>query len=76
MQTEIQQILGIDLPIIQAPMNWVSGSDLVAACAELEKHLGSPRTSSNHAMAWHALRLAGIDDRLGQFGSLYDLPLP
>ena len=49
---------------------------LMAACAELEKHLGIPLTSSNHAMAWHALRLAGIDDRLGQFGSLYDLPLP
>ncbi len=48
---------------------------LMEACAELEKHLGIPLTSSNHAMAWHALRLAGIDDKLGQFGSLYDLPL-
>ena len=48
---------------------------LMAACAELEKNLGIPLTSSNHAMAWHALRLAGIDDKLGQFGSLYDLPL-
>jgi hypothetical protein len=27
-------------------------------------------------MAWHALRLAGIEDSLGQFGSLYELPLP
>jgi maleate isomerase len=48
---------------------------LMAACAELEKNLGIPLTSSNHAMAWHALRLAGIEERLGQFGSLYDLPL-
>ncbi|MCP4391948.1 MAG: Asp/Glu racemase [Gammaproteobacteria bacterium] len=48
---------------------------LMAACAELESNLGIPLTSSNHAMAWHALRLAGIDDGLGQFGSLYDLPL-
>lgn len=48
---------------------------LLAACADLEKKLGIPLTSSNHAMAWHALRLAGIDDRLGRFGSLYDLPL-
>jgi maleate isomerase len=48
---------------------------LMAACAELEASLGIPLTSSNHAMAWHALRLAGIDDRLGQFGSLYDSPL-
>jgi maleate isomerase len=48
---------------------------LLEACAELEKSLGIPLTSSNHAMAWHALRLAGIDDALGRFGSLYDLPL-
>jgi len=26
-------------------------------------------------MAWHALRLAGIDDKLGQFGSLFELAL-
>ena len=48
---------------------------LMRACAELEKNLGIPLTSSNHAMGWHALRLAGIDDQLGHFGSLYDLPL-
>ena len=48
---------------------------LVDACAELEGNLGIPLTSSNHAMSWHALRLAGIDDNLGQFGSLYELPL-
>jgi maleate isomerase len=48
---------------------------LLAACAGLEKSLGIPLTSSNHAMAWHALRLAGIDDRLGKYGSLFDLPL-
>lgn len=48
---------------------------LMAACADLEKSLGIPLTSSNHAMAWHALRMGGIEDRLGQFGSLYDLPL-
>jgi len=48
---------------------------LMQACAELEKSLGIPLTSSNHAMAWHALRLAGIDDKLGQFGSLFELAL-
>ncbi|MCG6887975.1 MAG: Asp/Glu racemase [Gammaproteobacteria bacterium] len=48
---------------------------LMLACAELEKSLGIPLTSSNHAMGWHALRLAGIDDNLGHFGSLYELPL-
>ena len=49
---------------------------LMQACAELEKNLGIPLTSSNHAMAWHALRLAGINDNLGQYGGLYELPLP
>jgi maleate isomerase len=48
---------------------------LMQACAALEQSLGIPLTSSNHAMAWHALRLAGVDDRLGRFGSLFDLPL-
>ena len=48
---------------------------LMEACAELEKNLGIPLTSSNHAMAWHALRLAGIDDEMAQFGSLFKLAL-
>ena len=48
---------------------------LMEACAELEQHLGIPLTSSNHAMAWHALRLGGIDDQLPELGSLFTLPL-
>ncbi len=49
---------------------------LMSACADLEASLGIPITSSNHAMAWHALRLAGITDCLSHYGSLYHLPLP
>jgi maleate isomerase len=30
-----------------------------------------PVTSSNHAMAWHALRLGGVKDELPQFGRLF-----
>ncbi len=48
---------------------------LLDACGDLEAELGLPLTSSNHAMAWHALRLAGIDDRLENFGSLFARPL-
>jgi len=48
---------------------------LMADCAQLEASLGIPLTSSNHAMAWHALRLAGIEDRPARLGSLYDLSL-
>ncbi len=37
----------------------------------LEAELGKPVTSSNHAMAWHALRLAGVHDRLPAHGRLF-----
>jgi len=37
----------------------------------LEAELGKPVTSSNHAMAWHALRLAGISEPMPQWGRLY-----
>ncbi len=46
---------------------------LIEACQKLESSLDLPITSSNHAMAWHTLRLAGIEDRLPQFGSLFEL---
>ncbi len=48
---------------------------LVAEAASIEAALGKPVTSSNHAMAWHALRLAGIEDELPQFGRLFTLGL-
>lgn len=46
---------------------------LVEVAAAIEAELGKPVTSSNHALAWHCLRLAGIDDAL-PFGRLYSLP--
>jgi maleate isomerase len=46
---------------------------LVEACRDLEKSLKLPITSSNHAMAWHTLRLAGINDSLPELGSLFTL---
>ena len=48
---------------------------LVEFAAELEAELGKPVTSSNHAMAWHCLRLAGIDDPQPHLGRLFTLPL-
>ncbi|WP_321933940.1 Asp/Glu racemase [Paraburkholderia sp. J8-2] len=39
--------------------------------AAIERELGKPVTSSNHAMAWHALRLGGVKDELPQFGRLF-----
>lgn len=43
---------------------------------EIEVEAGKPVTSSDHALAWHCLRLAGVDDALPRFGRLYELPLP
>ncbi len=40
-----------------------------------EKQIGMPVISSNTALAWHMLRLAGIDDRIDGFGHLLRLPL-
>ena len=45
------------------------------AIADIEKRTGLAVTSSNHALAWHCLRLAGIDDRISGRGGLFELPL-
>ena len=34
---------------------------------------GIPTTPSNHALAWHCLRLAGVTDVLSRFGRLLEL---
>lgn len=44
---------------------------LAGAAASVEKALGVPVTSSNHALAWHCLRLAGIKDKRPELGRLY-----
>ncbi len=46
---------------------------LAEAAAAIEADIGLPITSSNHAMAWHALRLGGVDDKLPQWGRLFTL---
>ncbi|MEM9733889.1 MAG: Asp/Glu racemase [Pseudomonadota bacterium] len=46
---------------------------LIHAIAALEAQFDVPVTSSNHAMIWHCLRLAGVTDTLPDFGSLYTL---
>ncbi|MDC1223846.1 Asp/Glu racemase, partial [Ascidiaceihabitans sp.] len=40
---------------------------------EAEAELGKPVTASNHALAWHLLRLVGIDDKLAGFGRLFNI---
>lgn len=48
---------------------------LVEAAEEIEAELGLPVTSSNHAMIWHCLRLAGVGETVPGIGRLYGLPL-
>jgi maleate isomerase len=44
---------------------------LADAVGAIEAELGKPVTSSNHAMAWHCLRLAGVADSRSEFGTLF-----
>jgi maleate isomerase len=45
---------------------------LAGAARGIEAETGVPVTSSNHAMAWHALRLAGVNDLLPRWGRLFE----
>jgi len=38
----------------------------------LEQKLAAPVITSTQAILWHALRLAGIDDRIRGYGRLFD----
>jgi maleate isomerase len=38
---------------------------------QVEAAIGKPASSSNHAMAWHALRLAGVKDAVPGWGRLF-----
>lgn len=44
---------------------------MLEAVCSIEAKTGLPVTTSNHAMAWHCLRLAGNRDELAQLGSLF-----
>lgn len=73
--------------ILEAAIS-VGSSDLVGgvfiSCTSLraagiieqaEAALGKPVTASNHALAWHLLRLAGIKDEVEGFGRLFKTQL-
>ncbi|MBR8184127.1 maleate cis-trans isomerase family protein [Burkholderia ambifaria] len=57
-------------PAVDAVFVSCTSLRIVDALAEIEARAGKPVLSSNHALAWHALRLAGIDDPVPGFGSL------
>jgi maleate isomerase len=45
---------------------------IAEAAARLEQRIGIPVTSSNPAMAWHCLRLAGVNDDVLAGGRLFE----
>lgn len=78
------EVARIDAASVRAAVLELGGHDDVEAvfvsCTSLrladdvvaiEAELGKPVLSSNHAMAWHALRLAGVADAMPQFGRLF-----
>jgi maleate isomerase len=48
---------------------------IVDSIKNLEKKIKIPITSSNHALAWHCLRLVGIDETFPHLGKLYEYGL-
>lgn len=62
--------LGRD-PRVEAVFVACTSLRVAEAAVEIEAALGKPVTSSNHAMAWHVLRLAGIADPLPRWGRLF-----
>jgi maleate isomerase len=63
-----------EVPGVEAIFISCTSLRVAEAVAELERRIGVPVTSSNHAMAWHCLRLAGIDDVVPAGGRLFALP--
>ena len=67
---------GVETILSHAPVDAVFVSctsvRLAEAARAIEAETGVPITSSNHAMAWHALRLAGVDDVMPQWGRLFE----
>ena len=47
---------------------------LAHCVADIERVLNKPVTSSNHALIWYSLRLAGISEPIDGFGRLFHLP--
>lgn len=63
--------LGSD-PEVDAVFVSCTSLRMVELIPVLEAQLGKPVISSNYAMAWHALRLAGVDEKQPELGRLFE----
>jgi maleate isomerase len=66
---------GADTPDSDAVFISCTALRAVGCVAELEARLGKPVVTSNQAMFWHALRLAGVADAVPGRGTLLQLGL-
>ncbi len=76
-ETSIEDAL-VDLgqhPSVDAVFVSCTSLRVASIVTRAEDRIGKPVTSSNHAMAWHALRLAGVDDALPGRGQLFEVAL-
>lgn len=62
-----------DAPGVEATFVSCTSLRVAEAVARIEQRTGIPVTSSNHCMAWHSLRLAGVDDAAPTAGRLFEL---
>lgn len=86
-QKEERVVARITTDSILAALNEVAAGDceaVFASCtnlravevlAQAERETGKPMLASNQVLAWHMLRLAGVDAPLGVDGALSALPL-
>jgi maleate isomerase len=63
----------LDAPDIEGIFLSCTGLRGAAVANELEARLGKPVVTSNQAMAWHAMRLAGHNEPVAGFGRLLRL---
>lgn len=63
----------LDAPGIEGVFLSCTGLRGVAVVEEIEARLGKPVVTSNQAMAWHAMRLAGHNEPVAGFGRLLRL---
>jgi maleate isomerase len=60
----------VDDPAVELIVQVGSGLPFAQVAAEAERWLGKPVLAVNTCTYWHALRQAGIEDKLDGFGSL------
>ena len=72
-QTIVDMALRADVPNAQALFVSCTALRTSAIIEELEMALGKPVVSSNQALVWHSLRLAGYTETVEGYGQLFRL---